>query len=567
MRYHRHRIHSESDARHEPEASEPLISRVTNAWEDEKSPYASDDEDAQYPPVCNLETISPRRTFRRIWSRTKWLRRILFVYVLLYLLVRHVCRSSILPWIEEDRLFRPGLDKAYAGYGNQAPTYLKGVTQVGHINPEVLPGGPADTKGDKRLIFIGDIHGCLKEFNKLLDAVHFHPSRDHIIHTGDVIAKGPHSAGVIDKLIALNASGVRGNWEDRLLTSTRASISSSDLRTINKPKYDPALHTVIAPNGVSPSQVPHFHQRRDLHPTSLQHQLHLKPHHIRYLSSLPLILTLPPLSSPSTLFSPSLPPSTLFTNLTTTSHRIRLPHLHSPGGLHVVHAGLTPALPLSRQDPLALTTMRFLSPSTHVPFPRRPKPRHPGAAREKVVRWTRAWNWYQRRLAKGVRKPRVADLAAGDTKGGVRAQTGHEVYRLLPSGPEGKFTVDARGVVEVLNAVGLAGWGRRVEGWFGIDQPSSTVSPLVSGGSKGRVVGGGFSEGERMQVERESEEARRKEKASTVVYGHNSKDGVRVERWSVGLDGGCVRGGRLVGMTLDARGRRELVSVACGRYD
>ncbi|KAF4548764.1 Hypothetical protein D9617_25g060940 [Elsinoe fawcettii] len=460
LRYHRDRIHSESDARHEPEASEPLISKVTNAWDDEKSYDGYEGDEREYPSLCNVESISPRRAFRRVWSRTKWLRRILFAFVLLYLLVRHIYHSAILPWIEEDRLLRPGLDKAYAGFGNQAPSHLKGVTQVGHVNPDVLPGGPADTKGDKRLIFIGDIHGCLKELNLLLDAVHFHPNRDHIIHTGDVIAKGPDSAGVIDKLIALNASGVRGNWEDRLLASSHTAFDPSRLLTINKPKYDPSSHTVITPNGVSPSQLPRLFTR-DLSASSLQHSLRLKKHHMHYLSSLPLILSLPPLTHPTPFFSPSTPDLSILTNLTATSHRIRLPHLRSPAGISIAHAGLIPAIPLERQDPLAVTTMRFLSTSSHTPFSRRPTK----AADSKVVRWTRVWNWYQRRLAKGVRRPKIADIPPAERR---ERQGGHEVYRQLPQGPEWKFQADARGWIEVLNALGLSGVGRKVEAWFGI---------------------------------------------------------------------------------------------------
>ncbi|PNS15244.1 hypothetical protein CAC42_8245 [Sphaceloma murrayae] len=540
-RYYRKRIHSESDALFEPETSQPLIEKVTNAWQaDENFAYEHDED--RYPTLRNLESVSPRRAFRRIWHRTKWSRRILLALVTLYLLCSQIYHHRVLPWVQEDRLFRPGLDKSFAGYGVQVPQHHDHVVRIAHLAEEHLPSGPADSKGKKRLIFVGDIHGCLAELNALLKAVRFNAAFDHLIHTGDVVAKGPDSAGVIDRLMALNASGVRGNWEDHYLTSTKTAFHPSKLRMINKPKYNPDTDTVITGNDLSPSQIP----RPGPQSSSSQHadvislRRSLKAHHHRYLASLPLILSVPPLHAHRPLFPQKLPKHPL-RNITISPHHQSLPPL-PPSELLVVHAGLVPAVPLSRQDPTTLTTMRYISPKSHLPSAHK---------RPHFVPWPRAWNWYQNRLERGVRLPRVAALDKGDT---VRPATDHETYQLWPSGPESKFRGDFRDLIETIQGLG---WGRVAETvarWGGFEDESARR--IWSQKDKGR------EERERGDWEVQ----RREERPSGVVYGHNRAGGVSLDKWTTGLDGGCVGGGRLVALVVGKGGRRELVSVSCRNY-
>jgi hypothetical protein len=47
------------------------------------------------------------------------------------------------------------------------------------------------------------------------------------------------------------------------------------------------------------------------------------------------------------------------------------------------------------------------------------------------------------------------------------------------------------------------------------------------------------------------------------VYGHNSKKGLNVNRYTFGLDTGCVKGGRLTALVVDAKGETEIVGVKC----
>ncbi|CAN5896705.1 metallophosphoesterase family protein [soil metagenome] len=71
-----------------------------------------------------------------------------------------------------------------------------------------------------RLIAIGDIHGCSKALDALLDAVAPGPE-DTVVTLGDYINRGPDSRGVLDRLIALNRQcrlvPILGNHDQTLL--------------------------------------------------------------------------------------------------------------------------------------------------------------------------------------------------------------------------------------------------------------------------------------------------------------------------------------------------------------
>jgi serine/threonine protein phosphatase 1 len=73
-----------------------------------------------------------------------------------------------------------------------------------------------------RVLAIGDIHGCLRAFDRLLEIVDPSPS-DSFITLGDYVHRGPDSLGVLDRLIALHQTGrllaLRGNHEQMLLDS------------------------------------------------------------------------------------------------------------------------------------------------------------------------------------------------------------------------------------------------------------------------------------------------------------------------------------------------------------
>ncbi len=71
-----------------------------------------------------------------------------------------------------------------------------------------------------RTIAIGDIHGCSLALDALLEAIHPEPD-DLLVTLGDYIDRGPHSRGVLEKLIALGKRcqllPLLGNHEEMLL--------------------------------------------------------------------------------------------------------------------------------------------------------------------------------------------------------------------------------------------------------------------------------------------------------------------------------------------------------------
>jgi hypothetical protein len=72
-----------------------------------------------------------------------------------------------------------------------------------------------------RTIWIGDVHGCARELSELLDRVGLVGS-DRLVFVGDLVARGPDTAGVLRLARELRAQSVRGNHEHRLLLAHAA---------------------------------------------------------------------------------------------------------------------------------------------------------------------------------------------------------------------------------------------------------------------------------------------------------------------------------------------------------
>jgi len=75
-----------------------------------------------------------------------------------------------------------------------------------------------------RNIAIGDIHGCSKTLQQLLEKKVRVEKDDHLYFVGDYIDRGPDSKGVLDYLIGMKADGyqmtfIRGNHEEMLIES------------------------------------------------------------------------------------------------------------------------------------------------------------------------------------------------------------------------------------------------------------------------------------------------------------------------------------------------------------
>jgi len=68
---------------------------------------------------------------------------------------------------------------------------------------------------------LGDVHGCLREFDAMLDRLGV-TGDDLVVVVGDLVRKGPDSAGVVDRVRAAdNVVTVRGNNEEKFLTGEK----------------------------------------------------------------------------------------------------------------------------------------------------------------------------------------------------------------------------------------------------------------------------------------------------------------------------------------------------------
>ena len=88
-----------------------------------------------------------------------------------------------------------------------------------------------------RLIAIGDIHGCPREFEELLDKLEL-TKHDRVILLGDLVNRGPDSARVIALARAHARLALLGNHELRLLnyrkTGDPTHLKKSDYETLKQ---------------------------------------------------------------------------------------------------------------------------------------------------------------------------------------------------------------------------------------------------------------------------------------------------------------------------------------------
>jgi hypothetical protein len=116
-----------------------------------------------------------------------------------------------------------------------------------------------------RTIVIGDLHGCLKEAEELLEKCGARPE-DHVIFAGDLVDRGPDSAGCVDLALRVEArqgkpACILGNHEEKHLF------------------YDDI-------------QLRKGHVRVDIE-THVETRLQLKRHHFDYFRRMPLYIRLP----------------------------------------------------------------------------------------------------------------------------------------------------------------------------------------------------------------------------------------------------------------------------------
>ena len=122
---------------------------------------------------------------------------------------------------------------------------------------------------------IGDIQGCHREFNRLLDSINFDSASDSLWLAGDLVNRGPDSLGLMQTIIQLGdvVHAVLGNHDLHFLAHARELgpklrkgdtfvdiLESSDRERIttwirNQPfiKYDTVRNTALVHAGIYPS--------------------------------------------------------------------------------------------------------------------------------------------------------------------------------------------------------------------------------------------------------------------------------------------------------------------------
>jgi len=82
----------------------------------------------------------------------------------------------------------------------------------------------------KRRLFIGDIHGCIRELQQLLKDFGYQSQKDQIISVGDVMGKGPSPLEVLILLKEESALVVRGNHDQAVLDYAKKNSTKLSLK-------------------------------------------------------------------------------------------------------------------------------------------------------------------------------------------------------------------------------------------------------------------------------------------------------------------------------------------------
>ncbi|KIW00643.1 uncharacterized protein PV09_07836 [Verruconis gallopava] len=360
-----------------PDSNEhrPLIDFVTNEWQknisyrdgsfesDDSYPYYNSEKDLYAAPqlpdwlkrILNIKV--PRRVQRYLGGYIIFLLALWFGW--LYWLQPAWAHEKLL----DDAALRATTKGQVFGV-NMRPSFSD-MIQIQELDPRYLPSA---TNVNKRLVFVGDVHGCKSELMQLLDKVGFNPSNDHLIFTGDLIAKGPDSSGAVDLAMELGASCVRGNWEDRTL------LAYNTLTSKQHPLPGPAEDPRTKEDYLDEESFSHGdYKDRALAKLLTKEQ-------IKWLKACPVILKVG-----------------------------RISGFNKGSEIVVAHAGLVPGIALERQDPFQAMNMRSIDLNTRVP-----------SAERKGEPWEKLWNHHQIHL-KDVSQ-RATIIYGHDAKRGLNIQ-------------------------------------------------------------------------------------------------------------------------------------------------
>ena len=98
------------------------------------------------------------------------------------------------------------------------------------------------------LYLIGDVQGCDSALQRLLDDISFSPSRDTLYLLGDLVNRGPNSAGVLRRLMGYGASAqcLLGNHDLHLLATAAGARKTSRKDTLTNVLQAPDREAMLS---------------------------------------------------------------------------------------------------------------------------------------------------------------------------------------------------------------------------------------------------------------------------------------------------------------------------------
>ena len=304
----------------------PSIHHVDTSWQ-LKEKYISieeieiSDSDSDAAPRSRKKAANDFRRFHR---------RGLYLFLLLFLgswytYTQYQQRPASMT--EAEALMQSVMEGSNDAHTSHALPEFADMVLVQNLDPALVPTSGKHRDRGGRLVIVGDVHGMKDELIKLLDKVNFDRKADHLILAGDMIAKGPDSHGVLDLIMDLGATAVRGNHEDRVLLAYAGLHSPQvQLDVDGKEDNSDARDKKLADD----KAFTHSNEYKD---RLLAKQLSRKQ--IEWLKKCPVIL--------------------------------RVGNIEGMGQVLVVHAGLVPGLNLDSQDPYFAMNMRTIDLKTHIP--------------------------------------------------------------------------------------------------------------------------------------------------------------------------------------------------------
>ncbi|CAO3692312.1 unnamed protein product [Rhizopus stolonifer] len=217
---------------------------------------------------------------------------------------------------------------------NNNSDYL--ISPYSHLT-QIVTRNETELQEKERIFVMGDVHGCIDEFNTLLDKIQYDSSKDQMILAGDLTSKGPDSLGVLQRAKELGVLCVRGNHDDKLVRFKTYELMHGASTMDSKDTM---------PEGDVPDPLKFSNYHEPL-------ALNMSQEDYDYISSCPAVLHIP------------------FLNNTI-----------------IVHGGLDPSIPaLKDQIPYLIMNMRDID-----------KNKEPTSKSGKGTQWGIEWNDYQKSL-------------------------------------------------------------------------------------------------------------------------------------------------------------------------